>query len=192
MATATLLLGCDPLGYRPLREAIADYLRTSRGVRCSFEQVVIVSGVQEALDLTVRLFLNPGDRLCMANPGYIGASCVFEAIGAQVVPAPVDDDGMVLDNRSVRGARLIYVTPGHQFPLGITMSLPRRLHLLELAEKSDALISKTITTANIGIRGAPCPHCKDSTGPVACFMPELSLKRCFRRSGWDIWSYQRI
>jgi GntR family transcriptional regulator/MocR family aminotransferase len=157
MATATLLLGCDPLGYRPLREAIADYLRTSRGVRCSFEQVVIVSGVQEALDLTVRLFLNPGDRLCMENPGYIGASCVFEAIGAQVVPAPVDDDGMVLDNRSVRGARLIYVTPGHQFPLGITMSLPRRLHLLELAEKSDALIFEDDYDSEYRYSGRPMP-----------------------------------
>jgi GntR family transcriptional regulator / MocR family aminotransferase len=140
MATASLLLGCDPLGYRPLREAIADYLRTSRGVRLGFEQVVIVSGVQEALDLTVRLFLNPGDRLCMENPGYIGASCVFEAFGAQVVRAPVDEEGMVLNDRSVRGVRLIYVTPGHQFPLGITMSLCRRLHLLELAENADALI----------------------------------------------------
>jgi GntR family transcriptional regulator/MocR family aminotransferase len=157
MATATLLLGCDPLGYQPLREAIADYLRTSRGVRCSFEQVVIVSGVQEALDLTVRLFLNPGDRLCMENPGYIGASCVFEAIGAQVVPAPVDDDGMVLDNRSVRGARLIYVTPGHQFPLGITMSLPRRLHLLELAEKSDALIFEDDYDSEYRYSGRPMP-----------------------------------
>ena len=157
MATAALLLGCDPLGYRPLREAIADYLRTSRGVRCSFEQVVIVSGVQEALDLTVRLFLNPGDRLCMENPGYIGASCVFEAIGAQVVPAPVDDGGMVLDNRSVRGARLIYVTPGHQFPLGVTMSLPRRLHLLELAEKSDALIFEDDYDSEYRYSGRPMP-----------------------------------
>ena len=157
MATAALLLGCDPLGYRPLREAIADYLRTSRGVRCSFEQVVIVSGVQEALDLTVRLFLNPGDRLGMENPGYIGASCVFEAIGAQVVPAPVDDGGMVLDNRSVGGARLIYVTPGHQFPLGVTMSLPRRLHLLELAEKSDALIFEDDYDSEYRYSGRPMP-----------------------------------
>src|SRR5258707_6553198 len=138
--TANLLLGCDPLGYQPLREAIADYLSTSRGVRCRFEQVAIVSGVQEGLDLTVRLFLNPGGRVCMENPGYIGASCVFEAIGAQVVPAPVDDDGMVLDNRGVRVARLIYVTPGHQFRLRITISLPGGVHFLKFAEQSDALI----------------------------------------------------
>jgi len=156
-ATATLLLGCDPLGYRPLREAIADYLQTSRGVRCSFEQVAIVSGVQEALDLTARLFLNPGDRLCMENPGYVGATRVFEAIGAQVVPAPVNGEGMVLDRRSVRGARLIYVTPGHQFPLGITMSLARRLHLLELAEKSDALIFEDDYDSEYRYSGRPIP-----------------------------------
>ena len=156
-ATATMLLGCDPLGYRPLREAIADYLRTSRGVRCSFEQVAIVSGVQEALDLVARLFLNPGDRLCMENPGYVGASCVFEAIGAQVIPAPVDDEGIELDSRRIRGARLIYVTPGHQFPLGITMSLPRRLHLLELAEKSDALIFEDDYDSEYRYSGRPMP-----------------------------------
>ena len=156
-ATATMLLGCDPLGYRPLREAIADYLRTSRGVRCSFEQVAIVSGVQEALDLVARLFLNPGDRLCMENPGYVGASCVFEAIGSQVIPAPVDDEGIELDSRRIRGARLIYVTPGHQFPLGITMSLPRRLHLLELAEKSDALIFEDDYDSEYRYSGRPMP-----------------------------------
>ena len=167
-ATATLLLGCDSLGYPPLREAIADYLRTSRGVRCSAEQVAIVSGVQEAMDLTARLFLNPGDRLCMENPGYVGASCVFEAIGARVVPAPVDDEGIVLDHRSVRGARLVYVTPGHQFPLGITMSLARRLQLLELAEKSDALIFEDDYDTEYRYSGRPMPALQglDRTGRV--------------------------
>jgi GntR family transcriptional regulator / MocR family aminotransferase len=167
-ATAALLLSCDSLGYPPLREAIADYLRRSRGVRCSPEQVAIVSGVQEAMDLTARLFLNPGDRLCMENPGYIGASSVFEAIGARVIPAPVDDEGIVLDHRSVRGARLIYVTPGHQFPLGITMSLARRLQLLELAEKSDALIFEDDYDSEYRYSGRPMPALQglDRTGRV--------------------------
>jgi GntR family transcriptional regulator/MocR family aminotransferase len=151
-----------------LREAIADYLRTSRGVRCSSEQVAIVSGVQEALDLTARLFLNSGDRLCMENPGYVGAFCVFEAIGASVVSAPVDDQGVVLDHRSVRGTRLIYVTPGHQFPLGITMSLARRLQLLELAEKSDALIFEDDYDSEYRYSGRPMPALQglDRTGRV--------------------------
>lgn len=156
-ATTNLLLGCDPLGYQPLREAIADYLSTSRGVRCNFEQVAIVSGVQEALDLTARLFLNPGDRVCMENPGYIGASRVFEAIGAQIVPASVDNQGIVLDKQSVRRAGLIYVTPGHQFPLGITMSLPRRLHLLKCAEEAEALIFEDDYDSEYRYTGRPMP-----------------------------------
>jgi GntR family transcriptional regulator / MocR family aminotransferase len=120
------------------------------------------------MDLTARLFLNPGDRLCMENPGYIGASRVFEAIGARVVPAPVDDEGIVLDHRSGRGARLIYVTPGHQFPLGITMSLARRLQLLELAEKSDALIFEDDYDSEYRYSGRPMPALQglDCTGRV--------------------------
>ncbi len=91
--STNLLLGCDPLGYRPLRDAVADYLSTSRGVKCVPEQVAIVSGVQEALDLVARLFLNPGDRVCMENPGYIGAAIVFEAAGAKISAVPLDDRG---------------------------------------------------------------------------------------------------
>lgn len=82
-ASTSLLLGCDPMGHRPLRDAVADYLTTSRGVRCSPDQVAIVSGVQEALDLVARLFLDPGDRVCMEKPGYQGAALVFEAVGAR-------------------------------------------------------------------------------------------------------------
>jgi GntR family transcriptional regulator/MocR family aminotransferase len=93
----------------------------------------------------------------MENPGYVGASCVFEAIGARVVPVPVDDEGIVLDHRSVRGARIVYVTPGHQFPLGITMSLARRLQLLELAEKSDALIFEDDYDSEYRYSGRPMP-----------------------------------
>jgi len=95
-ASTNLLLGCDPMGYRPLRDAIADYLSTSRGVECVPEQVAIVSGVQEALDLVARLFLNPGDRVCMENPGYPGAAIVFEAAGAKISAARVDEEGMQL------------------------------------------------------------------------------------------------
>src|SRR5512145_1350290 len=76
-ASTNLLRGCEALGYRPLREAVADYLSTSRGVKCVPEQVAIVSGAQEALDLAARLLLNPGDRVCMENPGYPGAAIAF-------------------------------------------------------------------------------------------------------------------
>jgi GntR family transcriptional regulator/MocR family aminotransferase len=139
-ASTSLLLGCDPMGYGPLREAVADYLNASRGVKCVPAQVAIVSGVQEALDLAARLFLNPGDRVCMEDPGYTGAAIVFAAFGARISRAPVDDEGMVVRAERLRGSRLVYVTPAHQFPLGTTMSLSRRLALLEWARKSGALI----------------------------------------------------
>ncbi len=156
-ASTNLLLGCDPLGYPPLREAVADYLSTSRGVKCVPEQVAIVSGVQEALDLVARLFLNPGDRVCLENPGYPGAAIAFEAVGAKISAARVDDEGMQLRQPSLRGARLVYVTPAHQFPLGITMSLRRRLELLEWARKSGALIFEDDYDSEYRYSGHPIP-----------------------------------
>jgi GntR family transcriptional regulator / MocR family aminotransferase len=152
-----LLSGCDPMGYRPLQEAIADYLNTSRAVRCGPEQIAIVSGVQEALDLVARLFLNPGDRVCMENPGYIGAAITFESVGAKISTMGLDDEGMVLRASGLRGARLFYVTPGHQFPLGILMSLPRRLQLLEWARKTGALIFEDDYDSEYRYSGRPVP-----------------------------------
>jgi GntR family transcriptional regulator/MocR family aminotransferase len=155
--TTSLLTGCDPMGHRPLREAVANYLASSRGVRCSPEQIAIVSGVQEALDLVARLFLNPGDRVCMENPGYIGATFVFESVGAKISAMTLDEEGMLLRARGLRGARLVYVTPGHQFPLGIGMGLPRRLQLLEWAAKSGALIFEDDYDSEYRYSGRPVP-----------------------------------
>ncbi len=139
-ASANLLLGCGPLGYTPLRDAVAMYLSTSRGVKCVADQIVIVSGVQEGIDLAARLLLNPGDRVCMENPGYPGAAIAFKAAGAKVSGLCVDGEGMRVHEANMRAARLVYVTPGHQFPLGVTMSIARRLQLLDWAAKSGALI----------------------------------------------------
>jgi len=139
-ASTRLLLGCDPMGYDPLRQAVADYLAGARGVKCTAEQIAIVSGAQEALDLIARLFLEPATRVCMEDPGYIGAARVFEAAGAKIAAAPLDDEGMTLRASHLRGARLAYVTPAHQFPVGITMSLGRRLELLEWARTAGAWI----------------------------------------------------
>ena len=91
-----LLLGCDAMGYQPLREAVASYLTTSRGVHCAPEQVAILSGVQESLDLVARLLLNPGDRVCMEDPGYPGAEKTFKAVGAMVRALALDSEGMML------------------------------------------------------------------------------------------------
>ena len=156
-ASMHLLLGCEPLGYRPLREVVASYLSTSRGVNCVPEQIAIVSGAQEALDLTARLLLNPGDRVSMENPGYTGARLVFEAVGARVSAVRLDSEGMKLRGQSLHGSRLVYVTPGHQFPLGITMSLSRRLELLAWARKSDALIFEDDYDSEYRYSGPPIP-----------------------------------
>jgi GntR family transcriptional regulator/MocR family aminotransferase len=166
--STNLLLGCDSMGFQPLRAAIADYLMTSRGVNCVPEQVAIVSGVQEAIDLTARLFLNPGDRVCMENPGYIGATYVFEAAGARISPARLDSEGIILNDRNLRGSRLVYVTPGHQFPLGITMSLSRRLQLLKWAQTSGALVFEDDYDSEYRYSGRPVAALQglDSTGQV--------------------------
>jgi GntR family transcriptional regulator/MocR family aminotransferase len=156
-APVNLLLRCDPMGYRPLQEAVADYLRTSRGVNCIAEQVAIVSGVQEALDLAARLFLDPGDHVGMEDPGYIGARLVFEAAGAAIRPVPVDQEGIDLERGQLDGVRLVYVTPAHQYPLGVTLSLSRRLALLEWARKSGALILEDDYDAEFRFSGRPVP-----------------------------------
>ena len=96
-------MGCDALGYLPLRKAVAEYLTASRGVKCAAGQVAIVSGVQEALDLTARLLLNPGDRVCVENPGYIGAHLVFRACGAKLSAVAVDREGARIERLPARG-----------------------------------------------------------------------------------------
>ncbi len=138
-ASTALLMGCGAEGYPPLRKAVADYLCSSRGVKCVPEQVVIVSGVQEALDLTARVFLNPSDRVGVEEPGYGGASAAFDAAGAKISALPVDSEGVQLP-RGASNIRLLYVTPAHQFPAGPTLSLRRRLALLDWARAHEALI----------------------------------------------------
>lgn len=156
-ATSAQLVGCDPLGYPPLQEAIADYLRTSRGVNCTAREVVIVSGVQEALDLVARVFLNPGDGVCMENPGYTGARRVFDAHSAKGHAIPVDAEGMKVPNASLNNIRLAYVTPAHQFPLGISMTVGRRLELLEWARASRAVIVEDDYDSEYRYSGRPLP-----------------------------------
>ncbi len=132
----------DPVGYTPLREAIATYLREARAVRCEAEQVVVVSGSQQGLDLAARLLLDPGDRAWIEDPGYPGARGALLAAGARVMPVHVDGDGLDVARgmRVAPDARLAYVTPSHQYPLGVTMSLSRRLALLQWARARRAWI----------------------------------------------------
>jgi len=158
-ASTTLLAGGEPLGYRPLREAVAEYLNTSRGVKCTEEQVLIVSGAQEGLDRTARLLLNPNDPAWMEEPGYPGAAAVLRAVGAKIRFIPVDHEGLDFEPAAPRGARpkLVYVTPAHQFPLGMTMSLRRRLALLEWARTAGVLIFEDDYDSEYRYAGRPVP-----------------------------------
>jgi GntR family transcriptional regulator/MocR family aminotransferase len=132
----------DPAGYFPLRVAISDYLGRSRAVRCSAEQVIIVSGSQQALDLIARLTIDLGEWVAVEDPGYLGARHCFQGQGAKLQPIPVDSEGLEIEilNQYRQQFKLLYVTPSHQFPTGAMLSLPRRLALLQWAQQTGTLI----------------------------------------------------
>ena len=132
----------DPMGLQKLRGAIANYVRTARGVRCEEGQIMIVSGSQQALGITTRVLLDPGDSVWMEEPGYRLARRVFQFHGCSPVGVPVDYEGLNVSEgiRRARNARAAFVTPSHQYPLGVTMSASRRLQLLEWAERSNAWV----------------------------------------------------
>ncbi len=159
LASTNLLAGGEALGYRPLREAVAAYLNASRGVKCTADQVLILSGAQEALDRTARILLNPGESVWMEEPGYPGAGVVFRAVGARIRRVPVDAEGLALESGRKRWSapRLVYVTPGHQFPLGVTMSLRRRLALIEWARRAGTLIFEDDYDSEYRYSGRPIP-----------------------------------
>ena len=130
----------EPAGHLPLRDAVAQWLLVSRGIRCDASQVLVTSGSQQAIDLIGRLLLDPGDEVLVEDPGYPGIRASLLSHGAQVRPVPVDADGICVDDAAARwpAARLVVVTPSHQFPLGVRMSLPRRLALLDWARSQRA------------------------------------------------------
>ena len=134
--------GSPTEGYLPLRGAIASHLERTRAVQCSADQVIIVNGSQQAIDLLTRLFINPKDVVLIEDPHYHVARHAFLAAGARLVPGPVDEDGLCIERLPrVRGRiKLIYVTPSHQFPTGAVLPFPRRLALLEWAERKSAFI----------------------------------------------------
>src|SRR6266566_6724711 len=147
----------DPAGYRPLRESIAAHLGVTRGVRCTADQIIVVSGAQAALDLAARILLDPGDMAWIEEPGYPGARGALGGAGAQLVPIPVKEDGLDVREGRTRcpRARLAYVTPSHQFPLGVTMSLAQRLALLEWASQADAWILEDDYDSEYRFSGRP-------------------------------------
>jgi len=149
----------DGRGYRPLREAISHYLGTSRGVRCSSDQVIIVSGVQQALDLLARLLLRRDDPVWMEDPGYFGAGIAFGNVGAKIIAVPCDEHGLCVSAgvKVCPHAKGAYVTPAHQFPLGMTMSLERRMALLKWASYTGAFIIEDDYDSEYRFEGRPVP-----------------------------------
>ena len=157
-------------GYRPLREAIADYLRAARGIRCRPEQVIVVSGSQQALDLAARVLLDPDDAAWVEDPGFPGARAALEGAGARLIPVPVDAEGLDVraGEREAPAARLAYVTPSYQYPLGVTLSLPRRLALLDWARRAGAWVLEDDYDSEFRYDGRPLAALAglDGTGQV--------------------------
>ncbi len=139
---ANALHHIDPLGSLRFREAICSYLRTGRAVKCEPSQIMVVSGSQQALDITIRVLLDPGSSVLVEEPGYHLERTALIAAGCRLIPIPVDSEGMAISEviRRHRKARAAFVTPSHHFPLGSTMSASRRLHLLNWAQSSGAWI----------------------------------------------------
>ncbi|QJP12759.1 PLP-dependent aminotransferase family protein [Starkeya sp. ORNL1] len=160
----------DPLGYRPLREAIASHLRTNRGIDCTGDQICVVAGAQQAFQLIGGALLDPGDKLWFENPGAIGARNSLLLSGADLVPVPVDDAGLNVE-RGLELApdfTLAFVTPSHQQPLGTKMSLERRFALLDAAERCGGWIIEDDWDGEFRFSGQPLPTLKgiDTGGRV--------------------------
>ncbi len=132
----------DPMGLDRLRDAICSYLRTARAVECDPSQIMIVSGSQQAMEITARVLLDPGDPVWIEEPGYQLAQSVLLGAGCRVVPVPVDDEGINVSAglNLLPKARAAFVTPSHQYPLGVTMSASRRLRLLDWARDNGAWV----------------------------------------------------
>lgn len=147
----------EAAGIRPLREAIAAHIAVSRGVRCAPEQIIVTAGTQGALDLVARVLLDPGDAVWLENPGYFGVFRALALASARLIPVPVDAEGLDVEAgcRLCPDARLVAATPSHQFPTGVTMSLRRRIALLDWARRADAWILEDDYDSEFRFTGRP-------------------------------------
>lgn len=158
----------DPAGIPELRGAIARYLVYSRGVVCTAEDVLVTTGAQQALDLLGRATVDPDVTVAVEDPGYPAAVQVFESLGGRIAPIPVDEEGIRVDLLPDE-ASVVYVTPSHQFPLGVTMSMPRRVALLDWAARRQALVIEDDYDSEFRFGGRPleCLQGLDRSGVVA-------------------------
>lgn len=170
LSNRSILADGEAQGYRPLREAIADHVRVTRGIACTADHVAIVGSAQQVTDLAARLWLDPGDTAWLEDPGYPGARLVLEAAGARIAAVPVDTNGIdVAAGRALAPeARLAYVTAGRQAPLGPALSLERRLALLDWAHTAGALVIEDDYDSEYRFEGRPLAALKslDDAGHV--------------------------
>jgi GntR family transcriptional regulator/MocR family aminotransferase len=172
--TAVFDYAADPAGDPTLRKQVAAYAARIRGVRCVPEQVVIVNGSQQALDLSVRVLLERGDAVAFENPGYHAAHRIFQAHGARLQPLLLDNEGVVVKSLA-QGTRMVYVTPSHQFPTGVAMSVARRLELIRLARERQAVIFEDDYSSEFRYSGAPLPSLQGlSTDAAVIYMGTFS------------------
>ena len=157
----------EPQGDPRLREELARHLAVSRNVRVSPDQLVISSGAQQTIDLIARVLLRPGDLAAVEDPGYPPPRLLLGTLGVRVAPVPVDDEGIVVDSIPP-GTRLVYVTPSHQYPIGIAMSPSRRRALLDWAEDNGAVVVEDDYDTEFRYSGRPLEplHSLDSHGRV--------------------------
>jgi GntR family transcriptional regulator / MocR family aminotransferase len=150
----------DPCGLMALRIEIAEHVGATRGIRVRPEQVVIVAGAQLALNLVLRLLASPGDQIAVENPCNQGAAYLFESHRMQLLPIPVDRDGIDAASVAASHARLAYLTPSHQFPMGATLSLERRRAILHWAQQTGAHIIEDDYDSEFRYDGSPLPAMK--------------------------------
>jgi GntR family transcriptional regulator/MocR family aminotransferase len=161
-----LLSHFDPRGYGPLRQAVCDYVTTARGVRCRAEQVLIVSGAQQAVSLAAQVLVDPGEAVWVEDPGYPGAHGALRAAGVVLAPVPVDGEGLdvAAARRACPGARLAVVTPAHQLPTGVALGRERRRALLAWARERDAWVFEDDYDSEYCYTGRPVPALQGEEG----------------------------
>jgi GntR family transcriptional regulator/MocR family aminotransferase len=168
---ATMASDRDPFGWAPLRNALAHRL-VARGVACTPDDVLIVGGAQQALDLVGRVLVDPGDTVVVEQPGYFGAALAFRAAGAHLVGVRVDEGGLRTDDVArllrTRRAKLVYVTPAVQCPTGVTLAEPRREALLALADAHQVPILEDDydSELRLGAPALPALKARDAAGQV--------------------------
>ena len=167
----------DPSGLPELREQIAEFIGPARGMNVSPEQILIVAGCQQGLNLAAHLFVGANTPVVVEAPCYRGAAYLFESYGARLVPVPVDEHGLQVDQLPTEGPKLAYVTPSHQFPTGATLSEERRIALLDWAAEKGVYLLEVDYDADFSYDDAPLPSLY-GLDPYGCTIYVSSFSRC--------------